>query len=152
MWRQPRRRQAARCHRRRRLYASAERSWDPAWKSLLEQLIDEGHQSPYLERLREQYDVYAPHESIERELLREMASALGRAEAKVNYALLELELAGRRADERGDRASIEVFNAKRQRALEVRHELLIHRDALRFPRDPRFEQRYPIPPRRKLPE
>lgn len=125
-------------------------SWDPAWKSLVEQLIDEGYRSPYLDRLREQYDVSAPRESLERELLREMASALGRAEAKVNLALLELELAEKRADERGDRASIEDFNAKRARALEVRHELLIHRDALRFPRDPRFEQRYPIPPRRRL--
>ena len=127
-------------------------SWDPAWKSLLEQLIDEGHQSPYLERLRQEYDVRAPRESVERELLAEMASALGRAQAKVNFALLELELAGERADERGDRESAVAFNEKRERALRVRRDLLIHRDALRFPRDPRFEQHYPIPPRRPLPE
>ncbi|HEY8430842.1 MAG TPA: hypothetical protein VIL20_20825 [Sandaracinaceae bacterium] len=126
-------------------------SWDPAWKSLVEQLVDEGRKSPYLERLRAQYDVSAGRESLERELLREMASALGRAEAKVNVALLELELAAERADARGDRESIEAFNAQRERALQARRELLIHRDALRFPRDPRFEERYPIPPRRPLP-
>lgn len=125
--------------------------WDPAWKSLVEQLVDEGHQSPYLERLRDRYDVRMPRESIEREVLREMASALARAEDKVNFALLELELLGRRCDERGDRASVGAFNAKREHALKVRRELLIHRDALRFPRDPRFEQRYPVPPRRTLP-
>lgn len=126
-------------------------SWDPAWKSLVEQLVDEGRKSPYLERLRAQYDVSAGRESLERELLREMASALGRAEAKVNVALLQLELAAERADARGDRESIEAFNAQRERALQARRELLIHRDALRFPRDPRFEERYPIPPRRPLP-
>lgn len=126
-------------------------SWDPAWKSLVEQLVDEGRKSPYLERLRAQYDVSAGRESLERELLREMASALGRAEAKVNVALLELELAAERADARGDRESIEAFNAQRERALQARRELLIHRDALRFPRDPRFEERYPIPPRRPMP-
>lgn len=123
-------------------------SADPAWRSLVEQLLEEGHESPYLERLRERYDVRLPRESIEREVLREMASALGRAEDKVNLALLELELCARRCDERADAASIAAFNAKREHALKVRRELLIHRDALRFPRDPRFEERYPIPPRR----
>lgn len=127
-------------------------SWEPAWKSLVEQLLEEGHESPYLERLRERYDVCLPRESIEREVIREMASALARSEDKVNIALLELELAAKRCDERGDRASVEAFNAKREHALKVRRELLIHRDALRFPRDPRFEQRYPVPPRRPVPE
>jgi hypothetical protein len=127
-------------------------SWEPAWKSLVEQLVEEGHQSPYLDRLRERYDVSVGRESIERELMREMASALGRAEDKVNVALLELELLAKRCDERGDRASIEAFNAKREHALKVRRDLLIHREALRFPRDPRFEERYPVPPRRALPD
>jgi len=127
-------------------------SGEPAWKALVEQLLEEGHQSPYLERLRDRYDVRAPRESIEREVLREMASALARSEDKVNVALLELELCARRCEERADRASVEAFNAKRQHAIKVRRELLIHRDALRFPRDPRFEERYPIPPKRPVPE
>jgi hypothetical protein len=127
-------------------------SWEPAWKSLVEKLVEEGHESPYLDRLRERYDVGVERESIERELMREMASALGRAEDKVNMALLELELLARRCDQRGDRASVEVFNAKREHALKVRRDLLIHREALRFPRDARFEERYPIPARRPLPD
>lgn len=127
-------------------------SGDPPWKALVEQLLAEGHQSPYLERLRERYDVHAPRESIEREVLREMASALARAEDKVNVALLELELCAARCDEEPSRANIDAFNAKREHAIKVRRELLIHRDALRFPRDPRFEARYPIPPKRSLPD
>lgn len=124
-------------------------SSEPAWKSLVEQLLQEGHESPYLDRLRERYEVYIqPRESIEREVLQEMASALARTEDKVNVALLELELCERRYQERRDRASVEAFNAKREHALRVRRDLLIHRDALRFPRDPQFEARYPIPPRK----
>jgi hypothetical protein len=125
-------------------------SRDPAWKSLVEQLIDEGKQSPYLDRLRARYDVRLPSDTLERELLAEMASALARSEDKVNVALLELELLGRRCDERGDQASIDAFNAKRSHAIAMRRELLIHRDALRFTRDPRFEELYPIPPRRAM--
>ena len=128
-------------------------SWEPAWKSLVEQLVDEGRQSPYLDRLRDRYDVDPlQRQSVERELLEEMAGALGRAEDKVNLALLELELAAEQADRRGDRASVEAYNAKRAHALRVRRDLLIHRDALRFPRDPRFSERYPIGPARPLPE
>ena len=127
--------------------------WEPAWKSLVQQLVDEGRESPYLDRLRERYDVEPlQRESVEKELLREMAGALARAEDKVDVALLELELAAERADRAGDRASIEAFNDKRAHALRVRRDLLIHRDALRFPRDPRFEQRYPIPAKRSLPD
>ncbi|MGF1468174.1 MAG: hypothetical protein ACFCGT_18800 [Sandaracinaceae bacterium] len=124
---------------------------EPAWKSLVEQLWDQGRRSPYLERLRRRYDVRLPSVTIEREILEEMASALGRAEDRVNVALLELELLAEACDRRADAASIEAFNAKREEALRVRRDLLIHRDALRFPRDPRFESTYPIPPPRVAP-
>ena len=128
-------------------------SWQPAWKSLVDQLEDEGYQSPYLDRLRERYDRYRrvlERPSVEQEILEEMAHALGRAEEKVNHALLELELAGRRCDAAGDDApSVEAFNAARERALAVRRDLMIHREALRFPRDPRFAENYPIPPARR---
>lgn len=126
--------------------------WEPAWRSLVRQLVDEGHESPYLERLRERYDVRLPNETIERELLREMSSALGRAEDKVDVKLLELELLGRRCDERGDRRSALAFNAKREEAKRAKRDLLIHRDALRFRRDPGFDGRYPIPPPRDVPD
>lgn len=128
-------------------------SWEPAWKSLVDQLVDEGYQSPYLDRLRQRYDRYRhalERPSIEQEILEEMAHALGRAEEKVNVALLELDLAGRRCDAAGDDAeSVAAFDAARERALAVRRDLMIHREALRFPRDPRFAEHYPIPgPRR----
>ena len=45
-----------------------------------------------------------------------------------------------------DAASVEAFNAARERALAVRRDLMIHREALRFPRDPRFAEHYPVPP------
>ena len=123
-------------------------SWEPAWKSLVEQLVDEGRESVYLERLRKKYDVTLPTQSIEQEILEEMAYALGRAEDKVNFALLELELAGERCDADPSEANIAVFNEKRAHALRVKRDLKIHREALRFPRDPRFEGYYPVPPAR----
>ena len=126
--------------------------WDPPWKSLVEQLYDEGYESPYLSRLRDRYEIHRRvegDESLEREILSEMAYSLGKAEDKVNHALLELELAGRECDARGDdEASVARFNERREHALRVRRDLLIHREALRFPRDPRFATRYPIPPKR----
>ncbi|MCZ7679252.1 MAG: hypothetical protein M5U28_11050 [Sandaracinaceae bacterium] len=94
----------------------------------------------------------APRESLERELLREMASALGRAEAKVNLALLELERAGeegRRARRPREHRGLQRQARPRARgAARAAHPP--RRPAL--PRDPRFEQRYPIPPRRRLPD
>ena len=125
---------------------------EPIWKSLVDQLIDEGVDSEYLTRLRKKYDVEGSRESIEREIVREMANALTRAEEKVDLALLELEMLGRRCDERGEPKLIELFNRKRDHAIRVRRDLMIHREALHFPRDPRFETRYPIPPPRRLPE
>ena len=123
--------------------------WEPAYRSLVQQLIDEGKKSPYLDRLRERYDVRLPGETIEREILREMAGALARAEDRVNFALLELELLEEQLAQRPhDARLVEAFNAKREQALSVRRDLMIHRESLRFPRDPRFEERYPIPPPR----
>lgn len=123
-------------------------SWEPAWKSLVQQLVDEGRESVYLERLRKRYDVSLPTQSIEQEILEEMAYALGRAEDKVNLALLELELLAERCDADPSERNVAAFNDKRAFALRVKRDLKIHREALRFPRDPRFESYYPIPPAR----
>lgn len=122
--------------------------WEPAWKSLVEQLVDEGRESVYLERLRRRYDVTLPSQTLEQEILEEMASALARAEDKVNVALLELELLGERCDADPSPRNVEAFNAKREHALRVRRDLMLHREALRFRRDPRFYDLYPIPPAR----
>ncbi|MFK7989888.1 MAG: hypothetical protein AB8I08_27965 [Sandaracinaceae bacterium] len=118
---------------------------EPVWKSLVDQLVDEGYESEYLTRLRETYDVQAPRESIEREILQEMAAALGRTEMKVNVKLLELEILGKRLESRPGRASALAYNQKRDEALRARRDLLIHRDALHFRRDRQLEQRYPVP-------
>lgn len=118
---------------------------EPPWKALVEQLVDEGYQSTYLDRLRSRMDVHhRSKHTLEREILEEMAHALAVAEDKVNVALLELE----RIDHLrpGD---VEAFNEQRDLALRKRRDLLLHREALGFPPDPRFEQRYPVPPRKR---
>ena len=65
---------------------------EPPWKRLVEELKDEGYESIYLDRLRANLDVEAQHGILEKEIVQEMAYALGRSAAKVDYALLELEL------------------------------------------------------------
>jgi hypothetical protein len=92
-----------------------------------------------------------PQESLEKEIIREMAAALGRAEDKLDAALLRLELAGRACaaatgpDDRRRRAM--EFNARRREALEARWELAIQREAVGLRRNEVVEGLYPIPPR-----
>lgn len=126
---------------------------EPLWKSLVRQLDDSGYESPYLDRLRARLDVAGvARQSLETEIVREVAAALGRAEDKVNHLLLELELAGRAVDETSaadDRtARIARFNQVRDDALRARQDLRIHREAVGFRRHHDFEQLYPIPPRK----
>ena len=63
-----------------------------AWKRLVLELTDEGFDSPYLDRLRARLNVEQSHRELEKEILQEMAAALGRAEDKLNLALLRLQL------------------------------------------------------------
>jgi hypothetical protein len=121
------------------------------WQSLIRELRDSGYESPYLDRLRARYDVYAAQEQLEKEIIREMAAALGRAGEKVDIALLRLELAGRAlaaATDPKERARLTTeFNALRTEAIEVRHELRIHREAVGIRRNDVLDREYPIPPR-----
>jgi hypothetical protein len=125
----------------------------PAWKALVTALTDSGYQSPYLDRLRQRLDVEQAHATLEREIVQEIAAALGRTATKLDHALLELELAGKAcdaavtADERA--ACAARFDALRADALRARHELLIHREAVGIRRNDVLEQLYPIPPRRR---
>jgi hypothetical protein len=124
----------------------------PPWKTLVSELTDRGHESPYLDRLRQRLDVEQAHATLEQEIVQEMAAALGRAAAKVDHALLRLELAAREldaatGDEIGECAA--RFDALRQEALMARHELLIHREAVGIRRNELLEQLYPVPPRRR---
>lgn len=73
---------------------------------------------------------------LQREILAEMAGALSRAEDKVEAAIAKLaEL------EPGS----EAWETQRRFALDARRDLVIHREALRFPHDPELLVRYPIP-------
>ncbi|WP_437897302.1 hypothetical protein [Sorangium sp. So ce124] len=129
---------------------------EPAWKKLVEQLKDQGHKSPYLDRLRQRLPAVG-RTDLAGEILREMASALGRSEDKVNVALLELELQGIALDELAlrqgadstERAEMIVaFNRQREVAARAVWELRVHREALGFRRNDDLAAIYPIPPKR----
>lgn len=123
------------------------------YSKLVRELTAAGYESPYLDRLRARVDVGQSLESLEQEIAREMASALGRAGEKVDHALLRLEIAGRDADAAADpttrRACIERFNQLRREALAARHELRIHREAVGIRRNQILERIYPIPAARR---
>ena len=121
------------------------------WQALVRELRDSGFESPYLARLRARHDVAAAQEQLEKEIIREMAQALGLSGEKVDVALVRLEVAGRAVaaaathDERAH--AIARFNALREDALRLRHELRIHREAVGIRRNEGLEAAYPIPPR-----
>ena len=77
-----------------------------------------------------------------------MAYALGRSAAKVDHALLELELLEHELDARGSEEQREelqqAIEAKRSEALARRRDLLIHREALGIRRNDVLEKLYPI--------
>lgn len=75
---------------------------------------------------------------IQKELIEEMSGALGRAERRVTDAIAKLATL---------EPGTEAHEAQRQIALRLRRDLVIHREALRFPRDPTLNETYPIPPR-----
>ena len=121
------------------------------WKRLVEELKDQGYESIYLDRLRASLDVEAQHAILEKEIVQEMAYALGRSAAKVNHALLELELLERRLDDASDverEALAEAYEAKREEALRLRRDLLIHREAIGIRSNHQLERLYPVPARR----
>lgn len=129
---------------------------EPPWKHLVDQLRAEGHSSPYLDRLRQRLPATG-RSDLATEILQEMASALGRAEDKINAALLTLELQGKLLDELArdqgadpdERASrVAAFNRQREAAKQALWELRVHREALGFRRNDDLAELYPIPPKR----
>jgi hypothetical protein len=123
---------------------------DAPWLALVRDLTDEGYESPYLDRLRRRMDLTGPRESLEKEIIREMAASLGRAEDKINVALLRLELAGHALaaapDPAARRHCAGAFNAERAHALTARWELMIQREAIGLHRNEVLDRLYPIPP------
>lgn len=122
---------------------------EPPWKRLVEELKDEGYESIYLDRLRATLDVAQQHAILEKEIIQEMAYALGQSAAKVDHVLLELELIERALSAETDPIKIgsllNTHDAKRQEAIRLRRDLLIHREALGFRSNDVLQRLYPIP-------
>jgi len=122
---------------------------EPPWKQLVEELKDQGYESVYLDRLRARLDVEQQHAILEKEIIQEMAWALGQSAAKVDHALLELELLEqallREMDPAKSAALAAEHETKRQEALRLRRDLLIHREAIGIRRNDSLERMYPIP-------
>ncbi len=80
-----------------------------------------------------------------------MAEALGRSGEKVDVALLRLEIVSRElavATDPAERARlVTLFNVRRADALQARHELRIHREAVGIRRNDVLDREYPILPK-----
>lgn len=123
----------------------------PPWKSLIVDLSKEGFQSEYLDRLKRRVDIELATEELEKEIVREIASALGRAGVKVDYAFLRLEVLEQKIETAsGERRRrwIKEWNLLREEAILARHELRVHREAIGIRRNGALERLYPVPPRR----
>jgi hypothetical protein len=133
---------------------------DSAWKRILEQLKSSGPKARQYDRIRERLPGGSGFQELAGEMLREMASALGRAEAKVSAAINELELqgkaidalveAGRAEDAAEIRRRVGAFNQQRAVAEKALWELRVHREALGFRLNNDLPQQYPIPPKRSF--
>lgn len=123
---------------------------------LIASLDSSGFQSPYLERLRRRSEGARARgglEAIRQEILGEMAASLGRAEERVDEALLRLELLDREiaelASDAGARpAKVAEFNALREVAEKRLWELTVQRECIGLRRHDLLAHFYPIPPRK----
>lgn len=121
------------------------------WKQLIEDAHVAGVRSQYADRLRAQNPSQESFNSLQREILNEMADALARAGNKVDAALLALELIEHRIEKStgaAREALVAEFNAKREEALSVRRDLMIHREAIGFRNNAGLNAVYPVPPRK----
>jgi len=124
------------------------------WWTLAGEVRDAGtparRDPAHLDMVRARVDPAVAQEELEREILREIAAALGRSAEKVEHALARLDGARRAVDaardpdERG-RATA-VYEELRLAAVRARHDLLIHREAVGIRRNEALEALYPIPP------
>jgi hypothetical protein len=129
----------------------------PSVKRLAAELVAQGIESKYMERVLARVAPDEQVETLQAEIAREIAQALGRSEDRVNVALAELELHRARyeravrenapAPERQGYA--QAFNAQRIVAQAKLRDLLIHREAIGFRRNQMLNELYPIPPKLK---
>jgi hypothetical protein len=126
-------------------------SRETPWKSMASALYS-GAEVPYVEHLRAKVEPAAALQQIEKEIVAEMANALGRSQDKVKVALARLAEAGQAVDAAPDgpvrQACVARFNELRTVALRLRRDLLIHREAIGFRRNDHLEREYPVPPKR----
>jgi len=130
---------------------------DTTWRPMLEALQQKGFRSTFLDRLQRRMQLATGQSSLEHEMLQEMASSLGRAEDRINVALLRCEVLGQQLDEAEARhplptdhpALVESFNAQRAEALTYREHLLIQREAIGLRQNQQLETLYPVPPKRR---
>lgn len=121
---------------------------EPFWKSLASRVREE--REDHLDPVREVIECRNPYASasglagVERELLEEIASSLSRAERRLDEAIARL----RRLSEDASTDDA-TWEAARAEAIRLKRDLTIHREALRFPRDPELDRRHPIPPARR---
>lgn len=125
---------------------------DQIWKNLVESLSNSELSSPYLDRLRSRIDIAQGRQNLERELIQEIAQALGRAEDKINFALLQLDILDAKIERESDasrrRSLVEAFNRQREVARRALRDLTIHREALGLYGNKQLLTIYPIPPRK----
>jgi hypothetical protein len=130
----------------------------PAYKKLAAELIEHGVESKYLARVTARVTPEQQLETLEAEIVQEMAGALGRTEDRLNLALAELELhmaRYRRALHDGVHGAklselVEVYNRQRAVAEERFRALLIQREAVGFRRNQILNELYPIPPKLRI--
>ncbi|MFO0606299.1 MAG: hypothetical protein U0324_24200 [Polyangiales bacterium] len=144
-------RRLPRARRRPKVYDGCD--MDDKIRRMVGELNRQGVKSEYLDRLTERVNSLGNAElsmaALEVELRQEVSQSLGRAEDRINHALLALELAGRKADAAPPGAAREAlvadFNALRAEALRRREYLLIQREALGFRGNDALERLYPVP-------
>ena len=122
---------------------------EPLWKHLVDELAARRSDHPAVERLSIQVEAALDRPSLEREVLKEMADALGRAGRKVDIALAKLELtrfAWREATSPVERRALAAEHAALlEEAERVRHDLLIHREAIGLRDHSGILEFYPLP-------
>lgn len=134
--------------------------FEPVWKRLVEALHEQGFESRYLDRLMDRLSPAAVQiaagsgfNALQREIVEEMASALCRAEDKVNLAMLQMELADAAVTDNRDAARVEeledAYEARRKEALRARWEFMVHREAIGMIKHDVLDALFPIPRRRR---
>ena len=123
------------------------------WKNLVRDLTQPPADHPYIDQVREVVSTpEQAQDSLEKEIIHEIAEALGRAGRKVEDALAALREAERALEEATTPARIVLrtrdYNELRQVAMRARHELQIHREAIGIRKRHELYERYAIPPRR----